>query len=282
MSKTVEIVTRFAPSPTGYLHVGHAYAAFEAWRIARERNGKFLLRIENIDQDRCREEFEDAILEDLLWLGLRWDGQPRRQSQNMRDYQRALDKLQEKGLLYPCFCTRKEIIAEISRAGAAPHEAEENVYPGTCKNLSEKHRHSRMRNGDRYALRLNVKKALTITGSLSWNDLKQGPQTFRNLYGDVVLGRKDILTSYHLAVTIDDHRQRVNIVTRGVDLFGATNIHRLLQALLDLKTPQWSHHQLITDKYGKRLSKRDRAPTIRSLRRAGETPDSIRALIGLE
>ena len=280
LTETRGVVTRFAPSPTGYMHLGHAYAALQAWRLARERNGKFLLRIENIDKDRCREEFEEAILEDLLWLGLSWDGQPRRQSQNMRDYKRALDKLNRNELLYPCFCTRKEILAEISQAGAAPHELHGHIYPGTCRRLTQAQQQERFAQGKIYALRLDMEKALALTGSLVWTDLKRGSQTCQNLSGDVVLARKDIPTSYHLAVTVDDHRQRVNIVTRGIDLFAATHIHRLLQTLLDLNTPEWEHHELITDNQGKRLSKRGRAPTIRSLRRAGESPESIKAMIG--
>ena len=280
MAGTLGVVTRFAPSPTGYMHLGHAFAALQAWHLARQRNGKFLLRIENIDKDRCREEFEEAILEDLLWLGLKWDGQPRRQTQNMRDYKRALDKLEKSEVLYPCFCTRKEILAEISQAGGAPHELHGHIYPGTCKILTQEQRAERLNRNDGYALRLDHEKALALSGPLKWNDQIKGPQTCKNVSGDVVLARKDIPTSYHLSVTVDDHRQRVNVVTRGADLFAATHIHRLLQQLLDLDTPIWKHHKLITDKQGNRLSKRGRAPTIRSLRRAGESPDSVKAMVG--
>ena len=278
--KTPVVVTRFAPSPTGYMHLGHAFAALQAWHTARQRNGRFLLRIEDIDKDRCREEFEEAILEDLLWLGLKWDGQPRRQSQNMRDYKRAIEKLEKNELLYPCFCTRKEILAEVSQAGAAPHEVNSHIYPGTCRILTQTQQKARLDRGEAYALRLDIEKALALSGPLQWRDKIKGSQTCTNLSGDVVLARKDIPTSYHLAVTIDDHRQRVNVVTRGADLFMATHVHRLLQKLLDLNTPIWEHHKLITDKQGKRLSKRERAPTIQSLRRAGESPDSVKAMIG--
>jgi len=275
-----KIVTRFAPSPTGLMHLGHAFAALHAWHLAREQNGKFLLRIENIDTGRCRQEFEEAIFEDLLWLGLNWDGQARKQSQNMHEYKRALDKLSQDSLLYPCFCTRKEILAEISQAGAAPHELHGHKYPGTCKALSETEQQERIGGGEAYALRLDVDKAIKHTGPLVWLDEERGTQECKNVSGDVVLARKDVPTSYHLAVTVDDHRQRVNMVTRGIDLFDATHIHRLLQALLGLDTPTWNHHKLITDHHGERLSKRNRAPTIRSLRRAGETPATIKAMIG--
>ena len=282
LSNSIQVVTRFAPSPTGYMHLGHAYAALFAWRAARERNGRFLLRIEDIDQDRCRPEFEDAIFEDLDWLGLNWDGQPRRQSDNMADYKRVLDKLNELSLLYPCFCTRKEILTEISRADAAPHHLDGPVYPGTCRNLTTKERSARLESNSPYALRLDIKKAHALTGTLSWNDRKRGTQTVKKDGGDVVLARKDIPTSYHLAVTFDDHRQRVTLVTRGMDLFNATNVHRLLQAVLKLKTPEWEHHKLIMDQEGERLSKRGRALTLRALRRAGESPAGVRNMVGFE
>ena len=280
MNKASKIVTRFAPSPTGLMHLGHAYAALQAWRLAREQNGKFLLRIENIDAGRCRQEFEEAIFEDLLWLGLNWDGQARRQSQNMHEYKRALETLNNYSLLYPCFCTRKEILAEISQAGAAPHELHGHRYPGTCRAISESQQKERIARGEAYALRLNMEKAIKHAGPLVWVDAKRGTQECKDLSGDVVLARKDVPTSYHLAVTVDDHKQRVNMITRGMDLFDATHIHRLLQALLGLDIPAWHHHKLITNHQGERLSKRNRAPTIRSLRRAGESPSSIKAMIG--
>lgn len=278
----LQVITRFAPSPTGYMHLGHAYAAIFAWRAARERNGRFLLRIEDIDRARCRPEFETAILEDLSWLGLDWDGQPRRQSDNMADYKRALDKLFALDLLYPCFCTRKEILAEISRADAAPHSTEGPIYPGTCRALAPKERTARLEREIPYALRLNVSKAHALTGALTWKDRAQGIQDVGCSAGDIVLARKDIPTSYHLAVTIDDHRQRVTLVTRGIDLFNASNVHRLLQDLLGLNTPEWEHHKLIMNKEGDRLSKRGRALTIRALRRAGETPANVRAMVGFD
>ena len=280
-STTPQIVTRFAPSPTGYIHLGHAYSAIFAWRLARQQNGKFLLRIEDIDSERCRPEFEEAIFEDLHWLGLDWDGQPRRQSDNMGDYKRALDKLSALDLLYPCYCTRKEILAEISNSDVAPHSVDGLVYPGTCKVMTREEREARMANGLPYALRLDMEKASALTGSVVWADREEGEQTLSFSAGDIVIARKDIPTSYHLAVTLDDHRQRITLVTRGKDLFHATHIHRLLQSLLGLNTPEWHHHKLIMNEEGSRLSKRGRALTIRALRRAGESPNSIRAMVGL-
>ena len=198
----------------------------------------------------------------------------------MYEYKRALDRLNQERLLYPCFCTRKEILAEISQSDAAPHQFHGHRYPGICKALSETEQQERIAGGEAYALRLDVEKAIKHAGPLVWLDEERGPQECKDLFGDVVLARKDVPTSYHLAVTVDDYRQRVNMVTRGVDLFDATHIHRLLQALLGFDTPTWSHHKLITDHQGERLSKRNRAPTIRSLRRAGESPATIKAMIG--
>jgi glutamyl-Q tRNA(Asp) synthetase len=272
------IVTRFAPSPTGFLHLGHAYAALTAWRRAREAGGKFLLRIEDIDRSRCRPEFTAAIIEDLAWLGLDWDGEVRRQSEHFVDYRAALDRLDAMDLLYPCFCTRADIAAEIARAGAAPHDGENAVYPGICRSLSREERQSRIAVGTAYALRLDVERALRGTGPLSWEDEKAGRVAAdpRSL-GDIVVARRDFPASYHLAVTIDDSIQGVTLVTRGEDLFAATHIHRLLQALLDLPVPRWSHHPLFTDGGGKRLAKRDRAVAIRGLRDAGYGSDEVRA-----
>jgi glutamyl-Q tRNA(Asp) synthetase len=272
------IVTRFAPSPTGFLHLGHAYAALIAWRRAREAGGKFLLRIEDIDRGRCRPEFTAAIIEDLAWFGLDWDGEVRRQSEHFVDYRAAIDRLDAMDLLYPCFCTRADIAAEIARAGAAPHDGENPVYPGICRSLSREERQSRIAVGTAYALRLDVERALRGTGPLSWEDEKAGwvAADPRSL-GDVVVARKDFPASYHLAVTIDDSIQGVTLVTRGSDLFAATHIHRLLQALLDLPVPRWSHHPLFTDGAGKRLAKRDRAVTIRGLREVGYGSEEVRA-----
>jgi glutamyl-Q tRNA(Asp) synthetase len=272
------IVTRFAPSPTGYLHLGHAYSALIAWRAAREAGGKFLLRIEDVDVTRCREEFVAATLEDLAWLGLDWDGAVRRQSQHFADYAAALDRLDVMGVIYPCFCTRNAIAAEIARAGGAPQGEEGPLYPGTCRNLSIEERLRRIAAGESFALRLDVKHALGRTGPLSWEEEEHGMISAEpELLGDVVLARKDTPTSYHLAVTVDDALQDVTLVTRGADLFASTHIHRLLQALLDLRTPRYRHHPLLTDASGKRFAKRDKALTLRALREAGHTPEEVRA-----
>ena len=272
-----EIVTRFAPSPTGYLHLGHVRSAWEGWRAARDTSGRFLLRIEDIDRGRCRPEFDRAIREDLLWLGLDWDGEVRRQSEHFADYQAALARLEAQGLLYPCFCTRKHIQAEIARAGGAPQGEDGPVYPGTCKQLASDQRQERIESGVDYALRLDVSAALARSGALYWSEHNRRIAADPAVLGDVVLARKDIPTSYHLAVTVDDALQGVTLVTRGVDLFAATHIHRLLQALLGLSTPAYRHHKLLTDATGRRLAKRDRALTIRAMREAGMTPAEVLA-----
>ena len=274
------IVTRFAPSPTGYLHLGHAYSALYAWRAARENGGKFLLRIEDIDTTRCKPEFTDAILEDLAWLGLDWDGAVRKQSEHFADYRAALDKLDAAGVIYPCFCTRAEIAAEIARAGGAPQGDEGPRYPGICRKLTTEERLSRIAAGADFALRLDVAKASAVAGPLAWDEDEHGVvKAEPERLGDVVLARKDVPTSYHLAVTVDDALQGVTLVTRGADLFTATHIHRLLQALLDLPTPHYRHHKLLTDAQGKRFAKRDKALTLRSLREAGRTPVELRLLL---
>ena len=270
------VVTRFAPSPTGRLHLGHAYSALLAWRLAREAGGEFLLRIEDIDRARCRDEFVACIVEDLAWLGLDWDGAVRRQSEHFADYRAALDRLDALGLTYPCFCSR----ADIARAASAPHGSDGPLYPGTCRDLTPAERRRRIATGDAYALRLDVARALDRTGPLDWFDEDVGPVAADPLaLGDVVLARKDIPASYHLAVTIDDAIQGVTLVTRARDLFAATHIHRLLQALLDLPVPRWRHHDLLTDASGKRFAKRDRALTLREMRAAGMSPGEVLATI---
>jgi glutamyl-Q tRNA(Asp) synthetase len=269
------IVTRFAPSPTGHLHLGHAHAALFAWRRARAAGGRFLLRIEDIDRARCREEFVAGILEDLAWLGLDWDGDVRRQSAHFADYRAALARLDARGLLYPCFCTR----ADIARAQSAPHGPEGPVYPGTCRDLAPEARRRRIEAGEAYAWRLDTARAVAETGPLAWFDQAAGEVAADpRALGDVVLARKDIPASYHLAVTVDDAIQGVTLVTRGRDLFAATHIHRLLQALLGLPAPRWHHHALLTDAAGKRFAKRDRAPTLEALRESGRTPEEVRAM----
>jgi glutamyl-Q tRNA(Asp) synthetase len=273
------IVTRFAPSPTGLLHMGHAYSALFAWRRAREAGGRFLLRIEDIDRTRCRPEFTAAILEDLAWLGLDWDGEVRQQAEHFADYEAALDRLDVAGLIYPCFCTRAAIAAEIARAGGAPQGEAGPLYPGTCRSLAMEERLRRIAAGESFALRLDVSRALARTGPLQWDEEEQGIIAAQpELLGDVVLARKDTPTSYHLAVTVDDALQGVTLVTRGADLFAATHLHRLLQALLDLPVPRYRHHALLTDASGKRFAKRDKALTLKALRESGKTPEEVRVM----
>ena len=274
------LVTRFAPSPSGYMHLGHAYSALIGWRAARAVGGRFRLRIEDIDGGRCRPAFEDAIYEDLAWLGIDWDGPVRRQSDHLADYAAALEELSRQGLLYPCFCTRAEVRAEIKRADAAPHGPDGALYPGTCRKLGRQEQNRRIRAGKAHALRLDMAKATARVGPLAWRDRRAGEVAADPLScGDVVLARKDVPTSYHLAVTLDDHLQGVSLVTRGYDLFHATHVHRLLQALLGLRTPEYLHHPMITDPNGIRLAKRNRAVTLRSLRSAGKTAEEVRVMV---
>jgi len=273
------VITRFAPSPTGYLHLGHAHAALFVARAAA--GGRFLLRIEDIDSTRCQRKFEAALSEDLAWLGLTWETPVRRQSEHMDDYARALDALRVMGLLYPCFCTRKDIAAEIARAGVAPHGPDGPLYPGTCRTLPAEERARRMAEGEPFALRLDMARAVERAGPLVWRDRGAGVVVAEPArFGDVVLARKEIPTSYHLAVTVDDALQGVSLVTRGEDLFAATHVHRLLQALLGLPTPEYHHHRLLADSTGRRLAKRDQAATLRGLREAGRSPAEVRAMAG--
>ncbi|MBF0269494.1 MAG: tRNA glutamyl-Q(34) synthetase GluQRS [Alphaproteobacteria bacterium] len=269
------LVTRFAPSPTGWLHLGHAYSALFAEREAKRTGGRFILRIEDIDPVRCKPDFETAIYEDLSWLGLSWEMPVRRQSAEMNDYKSALDRLESMGLLYPCFCTRKDIAA----SGQAPHGPDGPIYPGLCKRMDAGQRAERIGQGQPFALRLDMERAQAMAGALTWRDLDQGEQLARpEIFGDVVLARKDTPTSYHLAVTLDDHLQGVTLVTRGQDLFEATHIHRLLQALLGLTVPQWRHHPLLMGPLGQRLAKRDGAQSLRALREGGLSVDAVRSL----
>lgn len=273
------MVTRFAPSPTGYLHLGHVRSALVGWRAARDAGGRFLLRLEDIDRTRCREEYGAAIVEDLAWLGLSWDGPVRRQSEHFEDYRQALDRLAAMAVLYPCFCTRREIRDEIAQAGGAPHARLAPPYPGTCRGLDRRQRAEKQHSGIDYALRLDLARALALTGPLDWiEEEADGPHrkpADPASLGDVVLARKDVPTSYHLAVTVDDAVQEVTLVTRGEDLAPTTHVHRVLQALLDLPTPRYRHHELVTDAAGRRLSKRDRALTIRAMRESGISPAEI-------
>jgi glutamyl-Q tRNA(Asp) synthetase len=254
-------VTRFAPSPTGRLHLGHALSAVRAFDLARTSGGRFLLRIEDIDGTRSRPEHVDAILRDLEWLGLEWDDLSF-QSERLGLYAAAQGRLAD--LLYPCFCTRAEIAASLS----APHGATP-LYPGTCRHLSPGTRAARM--GEPHSWRLDMKRAVERAGPLCWQDEYAGTVAADPLaQGDVILARKDAPASYHLAVTVDDAAQGVTDVVRGVDLFDATHIHRLLQGLLDLETPLYHHHPLIVGANGQRLAKRHGAPALAAMREAGE------------
>jgi len=271
------VVTRFAPSPSGLLHVGHAYAATIARQAARDAdNGRFLLRIEDIDIGRCRPEFETAIVEDLAWLGLQWDEPVRRQTEHMDDYAAALAQLDDADLLYRCFCTRAQIKAEIAGADRAPHGPEGPVYPGTCRHVSRAESTARKNAGAPFALRLDMAAAVKRAGPLTWHDQTRGTITAQpDQFGDPVVARKDVPTSYHLSVTVDDHLQGVMLVTRGVDLFEATHLHRLLQALLGFEPPRYAHHPLLMSRGGKRFAKRDHAATLRAMRDAGVTADEL-------
>ena len=238
--------------------------------------------MEDIDTTRTRAEYETAIYEDLRWLGLTWEEPVRRQSEHFADYHNALARLDALSLLYPCFCTRKEIQEEIARAGAAPHGPEGPLYPGTCRNLSNEDAQQRKASGRDYALRLDVQKAMALGGhDLTWEDLAYGTFVAKpDVLGDVVLARKETPTSYHLAVVVDDAAQGITLVTRGEDLLTATHLHRLLQALLSLPVPKWKHHKLVTDNEGKRLAKRDNARAIRTLREQGWTPERVFSELG--
>jgi glutamyl-Q tRNA(Asp) synthetase len=281
-------VTRFAPSPTGHLHLGHAYSALFAAREAVKAGGRFLLRIEDIDRGRCRRQFESAILDDLRWLGLDWRRPCRRQSECMDDYRAALEKLRGFGLLYPCFCSRREIRDEIAGAVHAPHNAAEGrlgpvgpLYPGTCRRMTAAERGERMAAGEAFALRLDMEKAAKFAGPLTWIERDKGLiRATPEIFGDVVLARKDTPASYHLACAVDDHIQKVTLVTRGRDLFKATHVQRLLQELLGLGRPEYRHHRMLTGDNGKRLAKRDNAATLRALREAGKSPDEVRKMVG--
>ena len=268
------IVSRFAPSPTGRLHLGHAFSAVRAHDLARGAGGRFLLRIEDIDGTRSRAEFVAGIEQDLAWLGLAWDGPVLHQSTRMNVYREALEKLQAMGLIYPCFCTR----AEIAASASAPHGPEGPVYPGTCRALSEAEREARI--DQPHCWRLDMAKAVARVGPLTWQDEFAGTVSADPASaGDVVLARKETPTSYHLAVTVDDAAQSVTDVARGVDLFEATHVHRLLQALLDLPTPFYHHHPLLIGPDGKRLAKRNGARPLAELRAEGANPEQLVAAL---
>jgi glutamyl-Q tRNA(Asp) synthetase len=284
-----EIVTRFAPSPTGFLHLGHAHSALLAHRTARACGGRFLLRIEDIDRARCKPEFESALMEDLRWLGLDWEQPVRRQSEHFADYAAALERLEAIGLLYPCFCSRKDIAAAASAPHGIPsHEGETVIYPGTCRGLDPVLAAARKAAGAPFALRLDVAKAARQAGPLSVLEAEPDGTNLREIraeperFGDVVLGRRDTPASYHLCATLDDHLQGVTLVIRGEDLRAATHLHRLLQAVLGLASPQYRHHVLLTNESGVRLSKRDGALALRALRDRGLSANAVRKMAGFQ
>ncbi len=267
-SQTGAVVTRFAPSPTGGLHAGHALAAIESHDRARRVGGRFLLRIEDIDAGRSRPEHVAGILADLRWLGLAWDGEVVFQSARMARYAAALDRLRGRELIYPCFCTRADIAREVAASASAPHGVDGVVYPGTCRHVPADVAAARM--GEPHAWRIDMARAVARAGPLDWYDEIAGRVVADPLaQGDVVLARKDAGTSYHLAVTVDDAAQGVTHVVRGLDLFAATHVHRLLQALLALPVPVWRHHALLLGPDGQRLAKRNGAPTLAALRARG-------------
>ncbi|MHA7872682.1 MAG: tRNA glutamyl-Q(34) synthetase GluQRS [Hyphococcus sp.] len=282
-------VTRFAPSPTGHLHLGHAYSALTAFQAAKDAGGRFLLRIEDIDQTRCRPEYEQAIYDDLTWLGLDWEQPVRRQSAHFGDYEKALHALRDKGVVYRCFKTRKEIADDIARAPhLTPDGPEGPQYVGEMLAPSEER--ARLSDGKPFAWRLSMTQAQDALGAafdaLTFVEEGAGPKgetgaikATPQIFGDAIIARKDLGTSYHLASVVDDALQGVTHVIRGEDLFPATHLHRLLQALLDLPAPTYRHHRLITDEQGKRFAKRDASATLAAMRKAGATREDVLALL---
>jgi glutamyl-Q tRNA(Asp) synthetase len=275
------IVTRFAPSPTGLLHMGHAYAAWVAREVAEQSTqGRFLLRIEDIDANRVKAPYYDAIENDLQWLGLPWDDSALRQSIRREAYQSALAELTSVGVIYPCFCTRSEIIAETARMSNAPHGPEGPTYPGTCRKLDRTQQQEKISSGIAHSWRLDSQLASELCGPLDFTDLSFGKiRVDPSLLGDVILARKDIGPAYHLAVVVDDAFQGITHVTRGDDLLQSTHVHRLLQSLLRLPKPIYLHHPLVADEHGKRLAKRADSQSIALLRTAGKSPQEIFSMI---
>ena len=273
------VVTRFAPSPTGALHLGHVFAASQAWRAARGAGGRFLVRLEDIDAQRCRAAYADAILADLAWLGFESDAPVRVQSAHLQEYAGVLAALRARGLLYPCFCSRARVAREVAAAAGAPQGPDGPLYPGTCRALSEVARADLLAEGAPHAWRLDMAAALAGAPALRFFDQIAGwvlaePAQF----GDVVLGRRDVPASYHLCVTHDDAAQGVTLVTRGQDLFAATHLPVLLQRVMGWPTPEYAHHRLLLGPDGNRLAKRDQATSIAALRDGGMSAASIRAL----
>jgi glutamyl-Q tRNA(Asp) synthetase len=275
------MIARFAPSPTGPLHLGHAYAAVFAYELAMEKSGRFFLRFEDIDVTRVRDQYYLAIERDLVWLGIHWDGTPIRQKDRLPAYTDSLQKLKSLHVVYPCFCTRREIQQELKSVIHAPHGPEgEAMYPGTCRDLTPTERAERIGQGQAHCWRLDARRAIELTGPLVFEDQIKGRLDVDPLLlGDVVLARKDIATSYHLAVVTDDHFQGVTDVTRGEDLLSSTHVHRILQSLLGLAVPVYHHHRLIVDEAGKRLAKRDDAVSLATLRDQGKKREDILAML---
>jgi glutamyl-Q tRNA(Asp) synthetase len=284
-------VFRFAPSPNGYLHLGHAFSALLNHDMARAAGGRLLLRIEDIDAARCRPHFEAAIFEDLAWLGVTWETDVRRQSEHLEAYRAALERLESQGLIYPSFESRAEIfqfVAEREKKAPWPRDPDgAPLYPGDAKRLSRAERARKIAAGAPYALRIDMERALAQAGALGWSETGSGPNgetgtiaAMPQAWGDVVLARKETPTSYHLAVVIDDALQGITHVVRGQDLFWSTSVHRLLQQLLGLPAPIYHHHRLILDADGNKLSKSTQATGLRELRAQGVTPGAIREMVG--
>lgn len=275
-------VFRFAPSPNGALHLGHAFAALTAYERCRAAGGRFLLRIEDIDRTRCRPEYEAAIYDDLAWLGLKWEEPVRRQSEHFADYTDALDRLAAMGLVYPAFMTRAEIAAVTSTPSWPRDPDGAALYPGRERAQPPGEAGRRVAAGEPYALRLRMDEAAGRVGRLAWHEEEEGDiAADPRAWGDVILARKETPTSYHLAVTVDDALQGVTHVVRGRDLFHATSVHVLLQSLLGLPTPRYFHHRLIRDDTGRKLAKSDGDTALGALRAAGKTPADIRRMVGL-
>ncbi len=284
-------VFRFAPSPNGDLHLGHAYSALLNGDLARNTNGTLLLRFEDIDRERCREAYAVAIEDDLAWLGLAWAGVPRRQSEHFGVYRGALEHLEARQLVYPCFCTRGMILAAAHGAQTGLNRAVDPdgtpLYPGTCRRLPDDERARRLARGWPATRRIDMARALAAAPrDLHWTEYGEGHSgeavaAEPAAWGDAIVGRKDVQTSYHVSVVVDDAVQGVTDVVRGRDLYHATALHRLLQNLLDLPSPRYHHHRLILDGQGQKLSKSRAAPSLRALRRDGVTPIDVRRRIGL-
>ena len=282
-------VLRFAPSPNGHLHLGHAYSALLNYKMAKQLGGRFLLRIEDIDPQRSTSEYEASIFEDLAWLGIEWEEPVMRQSERFAEYELALERLDSRGLIFPCFCSRGDIAARVAELGLWQLDPDgQPLYPGTCKHLSEAELRRRLSSGQNAARRLDMARALAhAQGQFGWQEYSETwePRAINaepSLWGDAVIGRKDVPTSYHLAAVVDDAAQGVTDIVRGLDLFNATSLHRLLQEWLDLPAPSYHHHHLLTDDEGQRLSKSLKSKSLRQLREEGVTAAEIKRRVGFD